>query len=58
MPPRQLTRDEIEAVRAKARERAKARRPTAIVDISVDPVTDANGMPVVRISYLGDRVRR
>ncbi len=52
MPPRQLTRDEIEAVRA------KARRPTAIVDISVDPVTDANGMPVVRISYLGDRVGR
>jgi hypothetical protein len=58
MPPRMLTKDEIEAVKAKARARAKARRPTAIVDISVEPVTDSNGMPVVRISYIGDRFGR
>jgi hypothetical protein len=51
-----LTRDEIEAVKAKARARAKARRPTAIVDISVEPMTDSNGMPVVKVSYIGDRL--
>jgi hypothetical protein len=56
MSRRMLTKDEIEAVKAKARARAKARRPTAIIDISVEPMTDSNGMPIVKVSYIGDRL--